>query len=353
MKAIVAEPPEKKTVKLIDISKPVPRKGQVLLKTLCVGIDGTDREINEGLYGTPPSNSQYLILGHEAVTTIQTIDNQVYGFSEGDLVVPTVRRPCLENCLNCRGGEVDMCLTGNYFEHGIYRLHGFAAEYSVTDPNFLVKIPQELENVAVLLEPLSIAEKGIAQIFNIQKRMAWEPKRAFIAGAGTLGLLAAMVLRLRGFEVYVAATRTKESLKAKIVDSVGGNYVNVRDTPIRTLQSEFDVIIEATGSVEVALEALSLLGPNGVFCLLGIYREKRACEEFGNVLTNMVLGNRLVFGSVNSNTTHFQLGVQDLKEIKRRYGNVLERMITEKLHPSGFEQAFNSEKEGIKTVIYF
>ena len=353
MKAIIAEPPRKNSVKLADIPKPTPRDRDILLKTLCVGIDGTDREINEGIYGTPPRGFDYLVLGHEAVARVQEITHEAKDFSEGDLVVPTVRRPCEENCLNCRNGETDMCLTGNYFEHGIYRLHGFASEYALSDRDFLVKIPPELENVAVLLEPLSIAEKAVSQTFKIQERMTWEPKKAFVAGAGPLGLLATVILRLRGLEVYAAATREIESPKAQIVREVGGKYVNVRETPINTLEEKFDVVLEATGRVEVTLDVLNLLGPNSVMCILGIYRERKACEEFGEVLTSMVLGNRLMFGSVNSNKSHFETGIKDMSEIKRRYGDILDRLITKRLNPAGFERAFKPEREDIKAIICF
>ena len=353
MKAIIAEPPKKNSVKLAEIPKPLPGKGQVLLKTLCVGINGTDREINEGIYGTPPSGFDYIVLGHEAVARVQEIGDQVKGFSEGDLVVPTVRRPCEENCLNCRIGETDMCLTGNYFEHGIYKLHGFASEHTVSDAKFLVKIPPKLEDLAVLLEPLSIAEKAVSQSFKIQQRIEWQPKKAFIVGAGPLGLLATMVLRLKGLQVYAAATRGKESLKAEIVSSVGGTYINVRETPIETLEEKFDIVIEATGRVEPALEALNLLGPNSVMCFLGVYREKKACQEFGKVLTNTVLGNRLMFGSVSSNKKHFEMGIKDMLEIRSQYGDVLDRLVTKKLYPTDFEQAFKPEREDIKTIIWF
>jgi len=353
VKAIIAEPPKRNSVRLAEIPKPPPRKGQVLLKTLCVGIDGTDREINEGIYGTPPSGSSYIVLGHEAVARVQEIGYQVEDFSEKDLVVPTVRRPCKENCLNCRIGETDMCLTGNYFEHGIYKLHGFASEYALSDAKFLVKVPTELEDIAVLLEPLSIAEKAVTQSFKIQERMMWEPKKAFVVGAGPLGLLTTMILRLKGLKVYTAATREKESLKAKIVSNVGGTYVNVRETPIETLDEKFDLVIEATGRVEAALGALNLLGPDSVLCFLGVYREKKACEEFGKVLTTLVLGNRLMFGSVSSNKSHFETGIKDMFEINRRYKNELNSLITKKLYLADFEQAFNSGRDDIKNIIRF
>jgi len=119
------------------------------------------------------------------------------------------------------------------------------------------------------------------------------------------------------------------------------------------LQERFDIVIEATGRVEPALETLNLLGPNSVLCFLGVYREKKACQEFGKVLTNLVLGNRLMFGSVSSNKTHFEMGIKDMLEIRNQYGNVLDRLITKRLHPTDLEQAFKPEKEDIKTTIYF
>jgi len=353
MKAIVVEPHKADSVRLANIDKHTLADRQVLLETLCVGIDGTDREINEGVYGDAPEGSDYLVLGHEALAKVNDFGKKVQGFTKGDLVVPMVRRPCWQNCINCRIGEVDMCITGDYYEHGIIKLHGFASEYSLSDADFLVKIPDELKEVAVLLEPLSVAEKAISQVFKAQQRMRWEPKRAFVLGAGPLGLLATMVLRLKGFEVYCAATRGKESLKAEIVRMVDATYVNTTKTPFSLVPGKFDLVVEATGNVSVAIDSLYLLGSNGVLCFLGVYMDKKACQDFGKVLTNMVLGNRLMFGSVSSNRSHFEAGIRDMVEIRRRYGDVLKKMITTKLKLSDFRKAFSPNNEEIKTVVYF
>ncbi|MCK5628887.1 glucose 1-dehydrogenase [Candidatus Bathyarchaeota archaeon] len=353
MRAIVTNPAKKNSVKLVNLPKPVPKRKEALLRTTCVGIDGTDREINEGLYGTLPEDSDHIVLGHEALATIEKIEETTSGFSAGDLVVPTVRRPCQENCLNCRTGEVDMCLTGNYFEHGIYKLDGFASDYAVSDPRFLIKVPEELKDIAVLLEPMSVAEKAVTHCFKIQQRTSWKPKKALVNGAGPVGLLTTLILRLRGLEVYAAATRTKDSQKSKIVNCVGGTYVNVVETPITELKEKFDIIIEATGNVSAALGTLDALGANGILCFLGIYREKLACEEFGKVLTSMVLKNQVIFGSVSSNKTHFETGVEDMLKIKRRFKSVLNQLITNKIQVHKFREAFQPTHEEIKTVICF
>ena len=168
-----------------------------------------------------------------------------------------------------------------------------------------------------------------------------------------LGLLAAMLLRLRGLEVYSLATQPKDSLKAEIVNHLGGTYINITETPLQTLSVKFDLIVEATGNVGVAIESLPLLGVNGVLCFLGVYREKEACQDFGKVLTGMVLGNRLMFGSVNSDKVHFEAGIHDLFEIQRRFGSVIERLITEKLAVNDFRRAFLPRETTIKTVVCF
>src|SRR5437773_8651755 len=188
---------------MIDAPKPTPSAREALLRTNKIGICGTDLEIIQGSYGEAPSCSDDLILGHECLATLEEAPSNSAGIRKGDLVVPTVRRP--DECLNCQDGESDMCLTGQYKEHGIRRLHGFCSEYSVSDLNFLVTVPAELSDVAVLLEPTSVAEKGVLQSFKIQERMIWKPQRALVLGTGPVGILTVLLLRLRGLN-YIAVT---------------------------------------------------------------------------------------------------------------------------------------------------
>ncbi len=202
-----------------------------------------------------------------------------------------------------------------------------------------------------MLEPLSIAEKAVQQSFLIQRRLVWQPRAAFVAGAGPLGLLAAALLRLRDMEVFVAATRSEESLKANLVRSIGARYVNVGRTPIRSLEERFDLIVEATGSIEPAIQAIRLLRRNGVMVALGDYPPQKDCENFGRILREMVLGNRLLFGSVNSSKQHFEMGIAHMKKINSRWPRFLASMITKRLPLEQFETAFHPDREEVKTVI--
>ncbi len=346
MKALVVDPGKKNSARIIDVTKPLPEENEILLKILEVGIDGTDREINEGLYGTPPPGSNYLILGHESIGRVEEGNGE---FSKDDLVVPTVRRGCEVNCLNCRSGESDMCLTGTYFEHGIYRLHGFASEYAVSDYDYVVKIPEEMRDIGVLLEPMSIVEKAVYQSYNIQERMLWNPEKALVFGAGTIGLLATALLRLKGLNVYVISRSEKTSFKARLVEELGAEYIP--SSEMEKVEQGFDLIIEATGSARVALKSMDMMNANSTLCLLGIYREAEVCKDIGKVFTELVLKNRLIFGSVNANKKYFEMGISHILEIKKRnIYDALKKMIT-RVKIEDFKKAF--EKGEIKTVIEF
>ena len=353
MKAITATPGSKNSVRLSEVDTPKPKSSEVLLRVLRLGIDGTDRDINAGFYGAPPEGSDFLVVGHEALCQIESMGSGVTGFSQGDLVVPTVRRSCPENCVNCRNGESDMCLTGHYFEHGIYKLHGFASEWAVTDANYLVKIPRELSDVAVLLEPMSIVEKALHQVYTIQGRMVWEPKVALVLGAGPIGQLGTLLLRLKGLEVFTMARRPADDSKARLVEASGAKYVNATETSLENLGKSFDIIIEGTGSSSVAIDAVRHLATNGVLCYLGVYGPGQLSLEAGSLLREMVLRNKLMFGSVNANRRYFEMGLKDFQEIKRKFGNLLSRFFTAVLRPEDFGKAFQPGADDIKTVIDF
>src|SRR5260370_29471736 len=111
------------------------------------------------------------MLGHECLATVEEVPSNPAGIKKGDLVVPTVRRP--DACLNCQSGESDMCLTGQYKEHGIKGLHGFCSEYSASDLNFLVSVPAELSDVAGMIWPPKVAIQSVVMSIDIHDAMLW------------------------------------------------------------------------------------------------------------------------------------------------------------------------------------
>ena len=343
----MVKPGEKDSVHLGDVPRPTLSSSQALLKIRKVGIDGTDMEINNGSYGECPTGSDYLILGHECLAVVEDIEGPS-DIQKGDLVVPTVRRP--DDCPNCVNGEPDMCLKGEYKEHGIKGLHGFASEFGVTDSNFLIKIPQDLEDIGVLLEPVSVAEKGLFHTFKIQERLKWSPRRALVLGSGPLGLLTTFLLRLKGLEVSTVARGVKGSLKSQLVERSGAEYVSTSEKSLNTL-GLFDIIMEVTGVSSVAVDAQQLLNANGVMCFLGVYPPKTVSLDVGKVYTDLVLGNRTYFGSVNANKRDFEIGVRDIRQIEKSFPAVLRDMITKVIPLSDFKSAFYPDKGDIKILL--
>ncbi|TMG00073.1 MAG: hypothetical protein E6I10_00905 [Chloroflexi bacterium] len=165
MRAVAVTPMRAGSARQVELPVPTATRDMALMRVLEVGIDGTDTEINSGLYGEAPPGSDFLVIGHEALSVVEAVGEGVSGFSRGDLVVSTVRRP--DDCPNCRAGESDMCLFGRYTERGIKGAHGYMGEYYAETPAFMIKIPPVLRPFAVLLEPLRIVEKATAQAWKI------------------------------------------------------------------------------------------------------------------------------------------------------------------------------------------
>ena len=354
MKGIAVYPGKMNSSHIVEIDTPIIGSDEVLVKVLQVGIDGTDSEIDEGLYGDTPSGCLFLIIGHESFGIVEDVGSEVGDLKKGDYVVSTVRRPCKE-CINCKNGESDMCLTGNYLERGIKGLHGFMADYYKEVSEFLVKVSEKHRRAGVLLEPLSIVEKAILQSYKIQERTFWEPRNALVLGAGPIGLLATMVLRNMDLEVYTVATREKNSLKAKLVEETGAYYINAKKEPTLSIKENigsFDLIIEATGSSKVAFESMQLIETNGILCLTSITGGNKMIEvEADKLNIDLVLGNKTVYGMVNSNRNHFEAGIQHYYDFEEKWPTLLERMITRKEPFEKFKEAMKKDPEDIKTIL--
>jgi threonine dehydrogenase-like Zn-dependent dehydrogenase len=337
MKAVAVFPGKPNSIHLADLPEPdvddVPDGRGVLVEVLRVGVDGTDKEINEAEYGDAPEGYDFLVTGHESFGRVLEVGENVRGLERGDYVVATVRRP--GTSIYDQIGTYDMTTNETYYERGINLRHGYLTERYVDDQEYIVKVPAALKEVGVLLEPTSIGEKGIEQAYEIQRRLkVWRPQRAAVLGAGTLGLLATLILRLRGLEVTTLARTEPPTLNSELVEALGARYVSTRRMPLKEAAEEYgplDIIFEATGVSLVAFEGMEVLGRNGVLVLTGISGGDHTVEIPGDhIMLGFVLGNKVVVGSVNANRTHFERGVQDMVLAEAHYPRWLERLLT---HP--------------------
>ncbi len=359
MKAVAVTPGIKNSARLIDAPIPTPNADQVRVKTIRVGIDGTDIEIDRAEYGQAPPGEDYLIIGHESFGQVESVGKNVKDFAPGDYVVAMVRRP--DDCQYCRADEQDMCITGNYVERGIKGHHGFLSEYYVEATKYLIKLPAALKDVGVMLEPLTVVEKGIRHAFAAQTRMkAWQPKRALILGAGPIGLMAAMVTRLKGLDTIVYSRDPNKEISDR-VSQIGAKYVpklNEKGETINHLAhlpenfGSFDFILEATGSAEVAVGAMRIIGLNGILCLTSVTGAMNSMEICAACLNfDLVLGNRTIFGSVNANRLDFEQGVKDLVSGQQRWPGWIGSLITRRTPIDRFRETFERKPGDMKVIV--
>ncbi len=337
MKAIAVFPGQPNSVHLAQMAKPsardIPDGRGVLVKVLRVGVDGTDKEINAAEYGAAPEGFNFLVVGHESFGQVEEIGANVTELEPGDFVVAMVRRPGFS--IYDRIGLQDMTTDDTYFERGINLRHGYLAEYYADHTDYLIKIPRGLKHVGVLLEPMTVVEKGIAQAYEIQRRMkVWRPRKAAVMGAGTIGLLAALVLRLRGLDVTVFSRDRKPNRNAELIELTGARYISVQDSTILDGAGQhgpFDLIFEATGFSPVVFESMQALAKNGVLVLSSITGGDRKIEvPADRINLDFVLGNKVMVGTVNAAREHFEEGVRDMAKAEAEYPGWLPQLLT---HP--------------------
>lgn len=348
--------PGAREVRLVDHPEPaIAAPDEAIIRVLEVGACGTDREICAFEFGEPPAGADYLVLGHEGLGEIVEVGKDVRRLKPGDLVVPMVRLPCdVPSCGACRRERQDFCLTDTFPEHGIRRAHGFMTERIVDRERYLVPVPRELREVAVLVEPLTIAEKAIFQTEAVQKRLPYEPgRKAVVLGAGPVGLLGAMAFLSRGYETFVYARSPGDTPNARLAGSIGATYVSGSTTDFSALAKRLgniDLVYEAAGAVKPAFELMEHLGTNGICVLTGVPALTPVPVNVAGIMRNIVLKNQAVVGTVNAGRDAFEAAIRDLEVFLKRWPQALRGLITGRFRLDDFRRLLLDKPAGIKSI---
>ncbi len=364
MKAIV-NITQTQTLRLVERPEPlISAEDEVKLHVLQVGICGTDREEAAGGRAKAPAGSEELVIGHEMLGQVVEIGKTVGRVKPGDYAVFTVRRGCTR-CLPCAMNRSDMCRTGEYLERGIWGLDGYQTEYVMDKEQYLVHVPASLKAVGVLCEPLSVAEKAIDEAVHLQTaRLPDAPatpdwlygRPCLVAGMGPIGLLAALILRLRGAVVFGLDIVDADSARPEWLQKIGGQYIDGRQISADQVDEKLEpmeLIFESTGVAALEFNLLDALAPNGVYVLTGIPGGERPLSIPGaELIRQLVLDNQVMVGSVNAARDHFQMAVDDLTQAQSLWGNHVAQLITHRYPYTDFDAVLHQHNaDEIKAVI--
>jgi len=228
--------------------KPVPQKGEALIRVKLAGICNTDYEITKGYMG-------YVgVLGHEFVGVVEDVNGE-----DKSLVG---KRVVAEISYGCNDPECEWCAKKNY-RHcpnrhtlGIWKKDGCFAEYMTMPVNVLFEVPDNVtDEQAVFVEPLAAA-------CEITEQLHIEPtQKVVVLGDGKLGLTTALTLNAQNLDVLLVG---KHQNKLDIAAAQGVKTQLLGDFKAEKI---YDVVVEATGTASGFETSMSLTKPRGVLVL--------------------------------------------------------------------------------------
>ncbi|WP_049935182.1 glucose 1-dehydrogenase [Haloplanus natans] len=336
--------------RLLDVPRPEPKPGEVLVRTLRVGVDGTDHEVVAGAHGGPPPDAEHLVLGHEAVGVV--VDPTTTDFEAGDVVAPMVRRPPPDGTNEYfERAEPDMAPPDECVECGIDGAHGFMSEYFTSPAPYLIPVPETHAEWGFLVEPISVSEKALDLASVSRSSFTWTPETALVLGNGPLGLVTVAML-VPDLDVYCLGRRDRPDPSVDLVENLGATYVDGRETPVDAVASvhePMDLVYEATGYAKHAVDCVDALAPNGVAALLGVPQSWEFSIDGGQFHRELVMTNKALVGSVNAGPSHFHAAVDRLASLPEWF---FDDYVTEVAPVESFEAAFDPDAT-MKTAVEF
>ena len=261
MKALVYTGPGR--VEIQDVAKPAVKPGDALLKIHASGICGSDIH---GFLGHSERRQPGLILGHEAVATIEEVHASVTGWKPGQRVVVNPLIAC-GACAACLAGKQNLCATWRVI--GMDRLHGTYAEFIALPASCLYPLPEGLsEQEAVLTEPLA----NVVHFF--RTAMTEIPDSLTILGAGPIGILALLMAKLRGIARVCVVDKNEARLQAARTLRADLVIASGKEDPVPAVRRWSDggteLVIETAGISATRRQAVDCSRRGGRLVFVGL-----------------------------------------------------------------------------------
>jgi threonine dehydrogenase-like Zn-dependent dehydrogenase len=337
-----------------------PAAGEVLCRTLELGVCGTDREILLSEKPWLPANEPHLILGHECLARIEAIGEGVSDFAVGDLVVPAVRRPFAGQTR-----RLDLLPFGTFTERGIIAEHGFSVPLFLDRPEHFYRVPPEIASFAVLTEPLAVAEKGANEAHSLQQARlgaeVWNenPPRVLVTGQGPIAFAAVLACVARGWTTVLAGRDDEFTFRSELAEDLCATYISLQDRDLSALadieRQGYDLVLECTGNDELTLAAAAAMRSCGIMVWLGSSRVPHARpHNVERLMRDGLLRNNLFIGSVNCAPRDFHDALTHLNYWYHRNDRALAKIITARVTPGDALWHYeHRQPQGIKTVVHF
>lgn len=286
--AVVNFAPEKGSVEIREVAKPVIGEEDVLLEVANVGVCGSDLHQWTADHSWPVNYP--VVLGHEFGGHIVEVGSRVIGWKEGDRVVSETAAVIDSNNPMCRRGLYNLDPTRKGFGYGV---DGAMTKYVRVPARCLHRVPQSLSfEKACLTEPCCVAYNAVVENAHIKPG-----DRVIVLGPGTIGILCAAVARLCGAEVAVVGLENDKQ-RLEITKQYGCIPI-IRDATGWAMERDglgADCIIDAAGVSATLKMAMQLARPNGQISKVGWGR-----EPLGFSLDPLVQKNIKLRGSFSHN----------------------------------------------------
>jgi 2-desacetyl-2-hydroxyethyl bacteriochlorophyllide A dehydrogenase len=340
MKALVYNGPE--DLRWENIEDVRPAKDEVLIKVRAVGICGSDVHGYLGITGRriPP-----MVMGHEFSGVVQEVGESVSRLKIGDRVAPYPVDFCGE-CASCREGNVHLCF--NKKAYGVLECNGAMAEYICVPEKVVFRLADNVSyGVGSMIEPMAVSYRGVNSAGDLTG------KNVLVVGAGTIGLLAMAIVKMRN-PAKIFITDLSDS-RLSVAKEMGADFtINPSKVDVNEIiKAEtdglgVDVAIEAVGATPTVRQAMASLKFGGKAVWIGnsakmisvnmqeiVTRELRvfgtflySYKEFGEVV-DLLNSGKLNVEPIISLEAPMEKGIELFNKLAKDPGSLIKVILTD------------------------
>jgi trehalose-phosphatase len=242
---------------------PVPGPAEALVRTLAVGVCGSDLH---AAHGTHPFVSLPYRPGHEVVGVIEAAGSAAAAVSPGQRVIVEPDLPCW-TCKMCTSGRENLCENLQFFGCGYAQ--GGMADYFTLAANRLHPVPEEFDDhTAAIIEPLSTPVHAVRLAGDIAGRSV------AVLGAGAIGLFTLAVLRAHGAGKVVSTDPNlakRERAQALGADAtIDARTPDVAGQVREVLGGSADIVFDCVAVQSSMDQAIAIADKGGTVMVVGV-----------------------------------------------------------------------------------